>query len=59
MDPRIARNFADRQELVVPASMLSDAVTRHTKPPNDEDWHQCDVVKCGRWYQRARPVRAS
>ncbi|KAG1663367.1 hypothetical protein FOA52_007104 [Chlamydomonas sp. UWO 241] len=45
-----------RLELRVPTQMLEAARAYHTTPSSDDDWHQCDVVDCGRWYQRARGV---
>ncbi len=49
----------DTFELRIPADLIQAAQAKFPSPQSDEDWHQCDVVDCGRWYQRMRPVSDS
>ena len=50
--------MASQYELRIPPSLIQIAKDKHKPKSSDLDWHQCDVVACGRWYQRARQVRS-
>lgn len=49
-----AHGFALR----VPAALIQSCKDKHRSVVSDSDWHQCDIVDCGRWYQRMRQVQS-
>ena len=42
--------------LRVPPALIQSCKDKHKSAVSDSDWHQCDIVDCGRWYQRMRQV---
>ena len=44
-------------ELRIPPTLIQAAKDKHKWKQSELDWHQCDVVDCGRWYQKSRQAR--
>ncbi|GAX84934.1 hypothetical protein CEUSTIGMA_g12355.t1 [Chlamydomonas eustigma] len=42
--------------LKVPQLVIQNAKDFYKCKQSTDDWHQCDIVDCGRWYRRCRQV---